>query len=363
MQTALRLARRGLGSVWPNPAVGCILVREDQGGRFVGRGWTQLGGRPHAETEALKRAGDLAKGSTAYVSLEPCNHTGKTGPCTDALIKAGVKRVVVATKDPDPRVAGAGIAKLKEAGIETEIDICRDDADDLNKGFMTRINKNRPMMTLKLATSLDGKIATHTRHSRWITGPLSRAHAHRLRSENDAVLIGSETAITDDPELTCRLEGLDANSPVRIVLDSRLRLSPNSKLAQSAKDVPVWVVTTKQQDTVTQDELKNQGVEIIELDPQEGGRPDLEAVCNTLAERGLTRVLIEGGGGVAGSFFRKKLIDEVIWFRAPKLIGADGISALDALGIETMDQAPEFISSDVFKTGDDTVETYRRVEG
>ena len=361
MQMALRLARRGLGSVWPNPAVGCIIVCEGQGGRVVGRGWTQPGGRPHAETEALKRAGAQANGATAYVSLEPCNHTGKTGPCTDALIKAGVKRVVIATEDPDPRVEGGGIAKLKAAGIETELHVCRDDADQLNNGFMKRITKYRPMMTLKLATSLDGRIATHTHHSRWITGPLSRAHAHRLRAENDAVLVGSETAITDDPELTCRLPGLEERSPVRIVLDSRLRLSPKSKMVQSAKDVPVWVVTTIGQSAVTKDELTKQGVEIIELDPKEDGRPDLKAVTKTLAERGLTRVLIGGGGGVAGSLFRHKLIDELIWFRAPKLIGADGIPALDALGIETMDQAPEFISSDVFKTGDDTVETYRRV--
>ena len=360
MQAALRLARRGLGTVWPNPAVGCVLVRVDQGGRFVGRGWTQPGGRPHAEAEALQRAGSNAKGATAYISLEPCNHTGETGPCTEALIKAGITRVVIATEDPDPRVSGDGITKLNNAGIETELNVCHDDANDLNIGFMKRVIENRPMMTLKLATSLDGRIATRTRHSRWVTGSLSRAHAHRLRAEHDAVLIGSETAITDNPELTCRLNGLEDKSPVRIVLDSRLRLSVESNLAQSAKRVPVWVVTTTGQDESAQKNLKDLGVEIIEVDPKSNGQPDLKTVLKIFAERGLTRILIEGGGGIAGSFFREKLVDEVIWFRAPKLIGADGVPALDVLGIETMDQAPEFMPSHVFKAGDDRVETYRR---
>lgn len=360
MQTALRLARRGLGTVWPNPAVGCVLVREDLGGRLVGRGWTQPGGRPHAETEALRQAGINAKGATAYVSLEPCNHTGETGPCADALIDAGVKRVVIATEDPDPRVSGQGAAKLEKAGIEIKTGVCHDSANDLNRGFIQRVKSNRPMITLKLATSLDGKIATRTRHSQWVTGEIARAHAHRLRAEHDAILIGSETAITDDPELTCRLPGLETKSPVRIVLDSRLRLSTESKLAQSAKQTPVWVVTTKGQDQDALIKLQQLGVEIIEFDPDASGRPDLNDIVKSFADRGLTRILIEGGGGVAGSFMKAQLVDEIIWFRAPKLIGADGVPALDAIGIETMDQAPEFRHFHTFMAGEDNVDIFRR---
>jgi len=360
MQTALRLARRGLGTVWPNPAVGCVLVREDQGGRVVGRGWTQTGGRPHAETEALRQAGVDANGATAFVSLEPCNHQGETGPCTEALIKAGIARVVIATKDPDPRVAGSGYEKLKEAGIKTEINICNQTANDLNLGFMYRIKNSRPMMTLKLATSLDGKIATRTRHSRWVTGELARAHAHRLRAEHDAVLIGSETAMIDDPELTCRLNGLEHRSPVRIVLDSRLRLSPDSNLVQTATITPVWVVTTVGQDQDAIDQLAQRGVKVFALTPSQNGRPDPEEVAQCLAAQGITRVLIEGGGGIAGAFMRAKLIDEIIWFRAPKLIGADGVPALDSLGIDNMEQAPAFQHHQTFKAGDDCVDIYRR---
>ena len=363
MQTALRLARRSLGTVWPNPAVGCILVREDLNGRIVGRGWTRRGGRPHAETEALRRAGTAAQGATAYVSLEPCNHIGRTGPCTDALIAAGVKRVVIATEDPDPRVMGAGVQKLKDTDIDVETHVCEATAREINRGFMLRINESRPLFTLKLATSLDGRIATRTRHSQWVTGSLARLHAHRLRAEHDAVLIGSETAMIDDPDLTCRLPGLEKNSPIRIVLDSRLRLSPKSNLAKTAKHVPVWIITTTDQDSAARNELEKLGVEIFELKPHENGRPNLAEVAHTLAGKGLTRVLVEGGGGVAGSLFQANLVDDIVWFRAPKLIGADGVPAFSALGIETMEQAPEFTKCDAFMAGNDSVETYRRMNG
>ena len=205
MRAAFALARRGLGNVWPNPAVGCVLVRD---GRVVGRGWTQPGGRPHAETEALRRAGALARGATAYVSLEPCSHWGRTSPCADALIAAGVRRVVAALEDPDPRVSGSGIARLREAGIAVETGLGAAEAAEINAGFLTRQRLGRPLVTLKLATSLDGKIATATGESQWITGPSARAYAHKLRAEHDAIMVGTGTVLADDPQLTCRLPGL-----------------------------------------------------------------------------------------------------------------------------------------------------------
>ncbi len=226
---------------------------------------------------------------------------------------------------------------------------------------MLRLSEKRPLFTLKLATSLDGKIATRTRHSRWITGPLARDHAHRLRAEHDAVLIGSETAIIDDPDLTCRLAGLEERSPIRIVLDSRLRLSPKSKLAQTAKQVPVWIVTITGHDKTVRSNLEKKGIEIIELKPQNNSRPDLKNVAQILASRGLTRILVEGGSGVAGALFQANLVDDIVWFRAPKLIGADGVSAFSSLGIETMKQAPEFKLDHTFMAGSDSVESYRRI--
>ena len=223
MAVALRLAERGLGSAWPNPAVGCVLVRD---GRVVGRGWTQPGGRPHGEVEALRRAGDAALGATAYVSLEPCAHYGRTPPCTMALLQAGMRRVVAATVDPDPRVDGRGIEQLRQAGVEVSVGLCRAEAEAINAGFILRVRAGRPLVTLKLATSLDGRIATRSGESQWITGEQARARGHLLRASHDAIMIGSGTALADDPALTCRLPGLEDRSPVRIVLDGRLASPP-----------------------------------------------------------------------------------------------------------------------------------------
>jgi len=210
MQAALALARRGLGTVWPNPAVGCVIVKE---GRVVGRGWTQPGGRPHGETEALRRAGEGAVGATAYVSLEPCCHWGQTPPCVDALIAAGIRRVVVPLEDPDPRVAGGGLRRLHEAGLEVETGLCAAEAAEVNAGFFSRLRLGRPLVTLKLGTSLDGRIATASGESQWITGPPARERAHALRAAHDAIMVGTGTALADDPQLTCRLPGLAQRSP------------------------------------------------------------------------------------------------------------------------------------------------------
>src|SRR6266446_3099076 len=257
MRAAIALARRGLGDVWPNPAVGCVIVRK---GRVVGRGWTQPGGRPHGETVALARAGVAATGATAYVTLEPCCHWGKTPPCADALIAAGLRRVVVALEDPDPRVAGAGIERLRAAGIEVEVGLCAAEAAEINAGFLQRVRLGRPLVTLKLATSLDGRIATAGGESRWITGPLARERAHLLRATHDAILVGTDTVLADDPRLTCRVPGLSRRSPVRVVIDRHLRISPGARLIAEARQVPTSVVTPGAADPDRQKALRNAGV-------------------------------------------------------------------------------------------------------
>jgi diaminohydroxyphosphoribosylaminopyrimidine deaminase/5-amino-6-(5-phosphoribosylamino)uracil reductase len=356
MQAALGLARRGLGSVWPNPAVGCVIVRD---GRVVGRGWTQPGGRPHGETEALRRAGAAARGATAYVSLEPCCHWGRTPPCTDALIEAGIARVVVPVEDPDPRVSGQGIARLQEAGIAVETGLCAEQAIELNAGFFRRIAEGRPLVTLKLATTLDGRIATHRGESRWITGEPARERAHLLRASHDAVMVGSNTALADDPLLTCRLPGLEARSPVRIVVDSRLRLPLTSRLVIDAKLLPTWIVTLTGNDTPRLEAFRDCGVEVIEV-AAAGGAVDLAAALQALGDRGITRVLAEGGAMLAASLLRADLVDRIAWFRAPKIIGGDGVPAVTAFGLDRLAAAPTFRRERLEELGDDLLETLSR---
>ncbi|MBC8338786.1 MAG: bifunctional diaminohydroxyphosphoribosylaminopyrimidine deaminase/5-amino-6-(5-phosphoribosylamino)uracil reductase RibD [Rhodospirillales bacterium] len=360
MRSALALARRGLGTVWPNPTVGCVLVRDDLNGQIVGRGWTQVHGRPHAETEALVRAGDLAQGATAYVTLEPCDHEGETPPCSVALIEAGIKRCVIALEDPDPRVSGAGIQRLRDAGIMTETGLCREDARTLNAGFLMRITQGRPLFTLKTATTLDGRVATARGNSKWITGAPARAFAHGLRADHDAILIGIGTALADDPALTCRLPGMEDRSPVRIVADSSLRLSPESQLAQTARSVPTWVVTMVGCDKVRRTALESLGVTVIEAEAGEDNRPDLTWFAAELGRRGLTRVLVESGGDLAAAMVKADLIDRLAWFRSPKLIGGDGRGAVAAFGIDAVAEAPTFARDSLSEAGDDILETYRR---
>lgn len=339
MRAALSLASRGLGDVWPNPAVGCLLVRD---GRIVGRGWTQPGGRPHAETEALARATARARGATAYVTLEPCAHHGLTGPCSTALIAAGVARAVIAVEDPDPRVHGQGIAALRAAGIDIATGILGDEAAELNRGFLLRVTEGRPLFTLKLATSLDGRIATRTGDSKWITGEEARRQAHLLRASHDAVLVGSGTALADDPALTCRLPGMAGRSPVRLVADARLRLPPTGQLARTAGALPTWVLTAAAADPARREALQAAGIGIIEVATSDDGSLDPWAMAQALAGRGLTRVMIEGGGRLAAAFLRAGLIDRVCWFTAPKIIGGDGMAAVGDLGLDAVADAPVF---------------------
>ena len=364
MRAALTLARRGLGRVWPNPAVGCVLVREDLGAegraRVVGRGWTQPGGRPHAETEALRRAGTLARFATAYVTLEPCNHQGETSPCTEALIAAGVERCVVAIEDPDPRVAGTGLARLNAAGIAVTQGVCSEEAREVNAGFLMRVTKGRPLFTLKTATTLDGRVATAKGESKWITGEGARAFAHGLRADHDAVMIGIGTALADAPELTCRLPGLEDRSPLRIVLDSRLLLPPDSPLASTAKRLPVWLYAGGGADRAKRQALEAKGVTVIDAETGGDGRPDLGWVAKDLGRRGLTRVLVESGGRLAAALLKRDLIDRIAWFRAPKLIGGDGLGAVAAFGISGLAEAPAFALDSIAAVGADVLETYRR---
>jgi diaminohydroxyphosphoribosylaminopyrimidine deaminase/5-amino-6-(5-phosphoribosylamino)uracil reductase len=354
MRAALALARRGLGQVWPNPAVGCVVVAD---GIPVGRGWTQPGGRPHAETEALRRAGDRARGATAYVSLEPCCHHGRTPPCTEALIAAGVARVVVAMRDPDPRVGGRGLALLAEAGIEVECGLLAETAGGLNAGFVSRIVRGRPTVTLKFATTLDGRIATRTGASRWITGAAARRHAHLHRAEHDAVMVGSGTALADDPALTCRLPGLGHRSPVRIVVDGALKLPERSVLVRTARATPTWCLTAGG-DEARRRRLAEAGVEVIEVAAGPDGHVDLDEALAALGQRGLTRVLVEGGQGLAGALLKAGLVDGACWYRAASLAGGDGLAALPPLGIEGIGQLVRWRRTGIVSLGEDLLETY-----
>ena len=355
MKLALRLAARGLGRVAPNPAVGCIIVSK---GRIVGRGWTQDGGRPHAETMALKQADGFAHDAAAYVTLEPCSHHGKTPPCCDALIKAGISRVVVALNDPDDRVNGEGVERLKEAGIDVVTDICEEEALAANLGFILSKTISRPKVSLKMATSLDGKIASRTGHSQWITDIPARRYGHMLRARYDAILVGVGTALADDPRLDCRLGGLAERSPIRIIADSRLRLPLTSELVRSAADVPVWIITTPGNDQDRIEAFEDLGVRIIETDINEAGYPDMKIAFEQLCDLGITRLLVEGGSHLQASLVKEGLVDQLYWFRAPKIIGGDGIPALQSIGLTEVSDAPLLDLVDRRQLGNDQVEKY-----
>ena len=356
MRAALALARRGLGSTWPNPSVGCVIVRD---GRVVGRALTEVAGRPHAETQALAMAGAAARGATAYVTLEPCSHHGQTPPCADALAAAGIARVVVACGDPDPRVAGAGLARLRAAGVAVTEGVLREEAEALQQGFLTRIRQGRPMVTLKLATSLDGRIATATGESKWITGPEARRAAHAMRASHDAVLAGIGTVLADDPALTCRIPGRARRPGVRIVLDSGLRTPMTSVLVRTAGAAPVWIVHARDAEAARAEALRTAGVRLI---PVSDDRQHMEigAALQALGTFGLTRVLVEGGAQVATSLFAAGIVDHLAWFEAPMVIGGDGVAALAGLGVEAVDEASRLSRSSSRITGRDRLTEYVR---
>jgi diaminohydroxyphosphoribosylaminopyrimidine deaminase / 5-amino-6-(5-phosphoribosylamino)uracil reductase len=354
MLHALVLAERALGLTAPNPAVGCVIVKD---GAVIGRGRTAKGGRPHAETAALQQAGEGARGATAYVTLEPCAHTGQTPPCAEALIAAGIARVVVAVEDPDPRVSGRGLQMLRDAGIEVVTGLCAAEAAERNAGFFKRLRQGRPLVTLKIAQSLDGRTATATGESQWITGEAARAYGHLLRARNDAILVGVNTALADDPMLDCRLPGLEERSPMRVVLDTRLRLPEGSKLAQTARVLPTLVFTTA---PAGGEALEACGVEILRLERDVAGRPRLETVLAELGKRGLTRLLVEGGATVHAAFLDRNLVDALEVFTAPIILGAGGLGAVEALAALALGEAPRFRPVARRRLGPDLLVSYRQ---
>jgi diaminohydroxyphosphoribosylaminopyrimidine deaminase / 5-amino-6-(5-phosphoribosylamino)uracil reductase len=357
MVLALTLGRRGLGRTWPNPAVGAVIAKD---GVIVGRGWTRDGGRPHAEVEALRRAGAAARGATLYVTLEPCSHHGKSPPCADAIVAAGVARVVSALEDPNPEVAGAGHERLRAAGIVVDVGLCADEARHDHCGHIRRMRDGRPHVMLKLAVSADGKAGAAGRKPLAITGPAARDRVHLLRARSDAIMVGIGTALADDPMLTCRLPGMAMKySPVRIVLDSALRLPPGSQLARTTREAPVWVVTEEQSPRAAGDALQTEGVEILRA-PGGAGRLDISAALKLIAERGITRLMVEGGPTLAAAFLTADLIDEAVLFQSPKVVGVDGIDALDGLPLTELTQSPRlrWVRSDAM--GGDSCDLFER---
>jgi diaminohydroxyphosphoribosylaminopyrimidine deaminase/5-amino-6-(5-phosphoribosylamino)uracil reductase len=350
MAHALGLAARGLGRTWPNPAVGCIIVRDS---RIVGRGWTQPGGRPHAEAMALAQAGQAARGATVYVTLEPCAHHGKTPPCAEALIAAGVARVVTALTDPDPRVSGKGHGMLRDAGIEVTEGVLSGHAGRLNAGFLKRVTRSLPFVTLKLATTLDGRIATATGESRWITGSLARRATHMLRLTHDAVMVGAGTARADNPDLTARDIGA-AQQPVRILLDPRLTHRPDSRLGLTAQRAPVWVLHTSAATEEARHNWLATGAVLIETAQTLSGQIDLPTALTRLAGLGLTRILCEGGATLAAALIRAGLVDDLIAYTAGAMIGAEGHPALGPLHLASLQDAPRMTLISSRTIGPDT---------
>ena len=341
MQLALTLGRRGQGRTWPNPAVGAVAVKD---GGVVGRGWTQPGGRPHAEPEALRRAGEAARGATLYVTLEPCSHIGKSPPCADAIIAAGIARVVSAIEDPNPEVAGQGHARLRAAGITVDIGLGALEAAHDHAGHFRRVRDKRPHVILKLAVSSDDKIGAAGRKPVAISGEAAKARVHLLRGQCDAIMVGIGTVLADDPLLTCRLPGMEAQSPVRVVLDRGLRMPGTSRLVHSARETPLWVMTSNLSEAPAAMKLGAAGAHVIRVATTTTPPPglDLAAVLHALAERGITRLLVEGGARVASSFVAASLVDEIWLLRGPDAVGTDGIAALDALPLTAITQSPAF---------------------
>lgn len=359
MALALALGRRGLGRTWPNPAVGAVVVRQEaEGPVIVGRGWTLAGGRPHAETEALARAGAAARGATLYVSLEPCAHHGKTPPCADAIIAAGISRVVSALEDPNPKVAGEGHARLRAAGVALSIGIGAKEARRTHAGHIRRMRDGRPHVALKLAVSADGKAGLAGRRPATITGERARACVHRLRASHDAVLTGIGTVLADDPLLTCRLPGMLGYSPVRVVLDRRLRLPANSRLVATAGEASVWVISS---DTSCEyrKHLEDKGVYLFSSVEDEHGL-SLLAVLRLLASRGMTRVMVEAGPRLSAAFLRADLVDEAMLFRSPAMLGPDALDALEGLPLSALTRSPGLTLRATERLGADTLEVYER---
>lgn len=358
MRAALGLARRGLGNTWPNPAVGCVVVRD---GRVVGRAVTAPGGRPHAETAALDMAGPAAAGATVYVTLEPCCHWGRTPPCTDALIKADVARVVIALRDPDPRVNGEGISRLRAAGIAVTEGVLGTEAAEVAAGFACRVRHGRPLVTLKLASTLDGRIATRAGESKWITSDAARRAVHAMRGRHDAIMVGVGTALADDPDLTCRLPGFRPNPIVRVVADSHLRLPLASRLVRTAAETPTWVLHRNGADPARRIAFTEAEIRLLDVGQAEPGI-DLAQGLAALGEAGITRLLVEGGAQLAAALLRAKLVDRIAWFHAPSVMGGDGWPAAQAFGVQALAEMPKFVRTYAAPLGPDMLSEFHRID-
>lgn len=349
MRAALTLGRRGLGRVWPNPAVGCIIVRD---GIVVGRGRTADGGRPHAETVALKQAGSAASGAAAFVTLEPCAHHGQTPPCAQALIDAGIARVVIGASDPDPRVSGKGAAMLRAAGVRVDEGVMSDVAENDQRGFLKRLTTGMPFLTLKLASSIDGRIATHTGDSQWITGDAARRMVHAMRANHDAVMVGAGTARDDDPRLDVRGLG-DVPQPVRIVVSRDLDIPLDGQLAQSAKVQPLWLCHGAGANVEAWHALGARTITCAVRDDM----VDLADAMKKLGDAGLTRVFCEGGGQLAAGLL--PYADELVSFTGGRLIGADGRASFGQTGIKVLEEAPRLDLIESRVIGQDVLQRWR----
>jgi diaminohydroxyphosphoribosylaminopyrimidine deaminase / 5-amino-6-(5-phosphoribosylamino)uracil reductase len=366
MRMALTLAARSLGRVAPNPAVGAVLVRE---GLVLGRGATADGGRPHAEAMALEQArlrfgSEALAGAMAYVTLEPCAHHGHTAPCAEALIEAKITRVICPLEDPDPRVSGAGFKALRAAGIAVETGLMATEARHLNAGFLSCIVRRRPHLELKLAATLDGRIATRAGESRWITGAPARTRVHLMRAQSDAVLVGARTARADDPMLNVRGLGSRISQPVRVVADGRLSLPLTGRMVSSARDIPVWVLHRKIYEAELasrrREMLRDAGVETLEVKVGGDGTLDMANAMQKLAEGGITRVLCEGGGKMAATLLAEDLVDKIALFSSGKVIGGDGVPGVGPIGLERLEDAPGFELESVEPVGADMLSLWRR---
>ncbi|MCZ7618563.1 MAG: bifunctional diaminohydroxyphosphoribosylaminopyrimidine deaminase/5-amino-6-(5-phosphoribosylamino)uracil reductase RibD [Myxococcota bacterium] len=354
MRLALAEARRALGRTFPNPAVGAVVFR---GARVLGRGRTRPPGGRHAEVDAIeqvvRRHGRAAlRGASLAVTLEPCCHHGRTGPCSEALIGAGIARVLVGHRDPAPHAAGGGLRALRRAGVEVRVGVLEPECREQHRGFLSRIERGRPFVTVKLAASLDGRIATAGGASRWITGEPARSFVHRLRARTDAVMIGSSTALADDPELTARRGARVLHRPVRVLFDSALRVGPEARMF---RDEPArsWVLCSRAAPAVRRAKLTARGVRLLALRPTRNGRPALRAALARLGAEGLGTLLVEGGGELAAALWREGLVDELLWIAAPLLIGAEGRPAIGPLGVTALAAAPRFRVQRVRRLGAD----------
>jgi len=354
MALAFTLGRRGLGNTWPNPSVGAVIVKD---GTIVGRGWTQPGGRPHAETEALRFAKKATQGATMYVTLEPCSHQGKSPPCADGIIRGGINRVVSALEDPNPEVAGRGHEKLRAKGIMVDIGLGASEARRVHAGHIMRMQKSRPRVMLKLAISADGKVGLVGRKPVALTGDDARTRVFQMRSQSDAILVGIGTALADNPQLGVRLPGLFERSPVRVVLDAKLRLPLANAVVATVRETPTWVFTSPKPSAIAEEILTQRGCKVFRV-AEQNGMLDLNEVLKVLAEQGITRLMVEGGPIVAAAFVGDNLVDEAALFRSEKVVGADGIDALDGMDLDALTGSLQSLGSE--KLGADTLETYER---